>query len=332
MTIEKLPSGKYRIRQMYHGHRYSITLDYKPNKKEAEKILYAEIQKNGIENSDSFESCANKYIEAKSRVLSPSTLGEYSLKINRLSDEFLDLSVDSIGRYELQSEINRLAERLAPKTVKDMNGFIQAVLFMFQTRPQRYSVTLPQARKNVPYIPSNDDVKAVLNVAKDTHYYIALRLGLFGLRRSEICCITSDDLDGCVLHVNKALVQNKATKEWIVKSTKTTESERDIIIPKDLADDIRRDGKAFDGYPGTISNYLSRTQKKLGLPHFSLHKERHFFASYLAEIGVDPASIQKMGGWSTDHVMKTVYTHSRIMEDQKRQKAISDQIAGDVFL
>ena len=327
MTIERLPSGSYRIKQMYHGKRYSITLSYKPNKKEAERIMYDLIQKDEVRNGDSFRACATRYIESKSSVLSPSTLGEYTLKIRRISDEFLDLSIDDIGKFEIQKEVNRLAESLAPKTVRDMNGFIQAVLTMFQSRPQRYAVTLPQAKKIVPYIPSSDDIKAVLNASKDTHYFNAIRLGLYGLRRSEICCITADDLDGCVLHINKALVQNKASKEWIVKSTKTTESERDIIIPKDLADDIRRDGRAFEGYPGTISNYLARTQKKLGLPHFSLHKERHLFASALMEMGVDPASIQKMGGWSTDHIMKTVYTHSRIMEDLKKQKEISDKLS-----
>lgn len=37
MTIEKLPSGSYRIKQMYNGKRYSITLNYKPTKK---KLLF----------------------------------------------------------------------------------------------------------------------------------------------------------------------------------------------------------------------------------------------------------------------------------------------------
>ena len=30
MKIEKLPSGSYRIRNMYKGHTYQLVADYKP--------------------------------------------------------------------------------------------------------------------------------------------------------------------------------------------------------------------------------------------------------------------------------------------------------------
>ena len=58
-------------------------------------------------------------------------------------------------------------------------------------------------------------------------------------------------------------------------------------------------------------------QDKLGIPHFSFHKMRHFFASYMHDLGYSDKQIQEMGGWKTDRVMKTVYTHAMEMEQAK---------------
>lgn len=41
MTIEKTPSGTYRIREMINGKRYTITLKEKPSKREAEAMIRA---------------------------------------------------------------------------------------------------------------------------------------------------------------------------------------------------------------------------------------------------------------------------------------------------
>jgi integrase len=43
MKIEKLPSGSYRIRKMYHGKSYTVITDYKPTQKEAIQLLAAEL-------------------------------------------------------------------------------------------------------------------------------------------------------------------------------------------------------------------------------------------------------------------------------------------------
>ena len=59
-----------------------------------------------------------------------------------------------------------------------------------------------------------------------------------GLRRSEICALTIDDVDGDTVSINKALVLDK-DKNWVVKTTKTTASTRTIVIPSHIADLIR---------------------------------------------------------------------------------------------
>ena len=70
------------------------------------------------------------------------------------------------------------------------------------------------------------------------------------------------------------MVQNE-DREWVIKSTKATESTRDIIIPQELADKIREQGYIYKGHPNRITRNLALVEEKLGIPHFSLHKLRH---------------------------------------------------------
>lgn len=331
MKIEKLPSGSYRVRKQINGKRQTKTFDHKPLKSEID-MAFADFVVNAKKpnNKKTFKECAEMYVESKSNVLSPSTLGEYTLKCKRLSPEFTSLPIDEITKADIQYEVNQLSKRLAPKTVADLNGFIQAVLSLFKTDYARYSITLPQKKKQAVYVPTESDIKAIIKESIGTQFEIAIKLGCWGLRRSEICAITADDVDGCVLHINKALVQNKATKEWVIKSTKTTESERDIIIPQELADAIIENGRAYDGFAGSISNWLRRTQDRLGMQHFSLHKERHFFATQLMQMGISQKDIQAMGGWSTSKTLEQIYQHNRISSDQERQRKISSALVSAI--
>ena len=43
MNITKLPSGNYQIREMHNGKRYSVTVPYKPSKKEAQELIRKKI-------------------------------------------------------------------------------------------------------------------------------------------------------------------------------------------------------------------------------------------------------------------------------------------------
>lgn len=65
--------------------------------------------------------------------------------------------------------------------------------------------------------------------------------------------------------------------------------------------------------------HLEKVEDKLGIPRFPLHKLQHYFASQMSALGVPEADILKMGGWETDHVMKTVYRHS-MMEKEAAEK------------
>ncbi len=330
MKLEKLPSGSYRVRKTYKGTTYTVVFDYKPTQKEVMQALSSEMDKVQSKKSRlTFEIAAQQYIESKSNIISPSTEREYLGTLNRLSDGFKQILISDICQNDVQLEVNRLASTLSPKTVRNYHGFISSVLGVYKPN-LKISTTLPQKRKNEPYIPSDKDIKQILEQAKGTMFEIPVLLGCYGLRRSEICALTIDDLEENILHINKAMVMDK-NKNWVIKSTKTTASTRDVIISPNLADLIRKQGFVYRGHPNSISDYLTRLQSKYNMEHFSLHKLRHYFASKMSALDIPEADIMAMGGWETDHVMKTVYRHALEEDKKKSQQLASDKLSEVIF-
>lgn len=330
MKIEQLPSGSYRIRKMYRGKMYTVIFDGKPTQKQAMLEMAKKLESVQTDHeSMTFKVAAEKYIEAKRNVLSPSTVRGYIGVIKQISDSFLEKNVYDVTALDVQKEINRYSKDHSPKSVYNLHGFISAILGMFCPN-LKLTTTLPQKLKNEPYIPSDEDLKKILDYSKDTQFEIPLVLACYGMRRSEICALTPQDIDGDVVHINKAMVQDE-NKKWIVKTTKTTASTREIIIPTQIADKIREQGYVYKGHPGKISDYLYRTQKKLGIERFSIHKLRHYFASKMSSMGIPEADIMRMGGWETDHVMKSVYRHSMMDKQEQAKREAAERLGNVLF-
>ncbi len=330
MKIEKLPSGSYRIRKMYKGETYQVVTDYKPTQKEAVQLMAEELDKvKGRSARMTFQDAADEYVESKRNVLSPSTIRGYQAVIKRISDKFLKMPIGDIEQVDIQREINRVAIDKSPKTVRNHHGFISAVLMTF--RPEmRITTTLPQARHIEPYIPSDEDIRGILEYASGTRYEIPIMLACYGMRRSEICALTIDDIEGDVVHITKAVVQDENGR-WVKKTTKTVESTRDIVIPEFLVKKIKEHGIIYDGNPSGITSFLIRAQRKLQMPRFSLHKLRHYFASKMSAMHVPDADIMKMGGWRTDHVMKGVYRHAMQDKDKEMQRSMVNKLGKELF-
>ncbi len=326
MKIEKLPSGSYRVRKMYQGQSYTVTFDHKPSQKEVMQAIASEMDKIQTDSKTrmTFATAAEKYIASKSNVLSPSTIGGYHSIVRNLSDKFKGFYVNDITGIHIQKEINDYSIGRSPKTVRNAHGFISAVLGMFCPNTV-VSTTLPQKVKTAEYIPTDEDVKRILVKAKGSDYEIPLMLATFGLRRSEICALTPEDLNGNTLTINKAVVIND-NNEFVLKTTKTTDGTRQVYIPDQLADLIRERGKIYAGFPGNILKYLNRTQDALGIPRFRLHALRHYYASMAHSIGIPDSYIMQAGGWKSDSTLKRVYRHA--MEDKKEsmQKIAADYI------
>lgn len=324
MKIEKITNNSYRVRKMYKGKKYTVYFDHKPTQKEVMIVMSEKMQidVNGA-NKGSFETYCNKYVKSKENVLSPSTIGGYRKLIRTLSDEFKKKNITDIEQIDIQNEINRYAEEHSPKSVRNLHGFISAVLGVF--RPHMViTTTLPQKKKFARNMPTTDDVKSILDASKGTPYHIAFQLAVLGMRRSEICAATVDDLNGNFLSINKTVVYDEDFNIVIRDNTKTEESTREIYLPDALVEEIRQAGIIYDRTPPMLVKTLHKIQDELKIERFRLHDLRAYYVSYAHSIGIPDAFIQKAGGWKTDYIMKTVYRDALKDKTEEMQKKITD--------
>lgn len=314
MKIEKLPSGKYRVRKMVKGRTYTIVLSYKPSQKEAHQMI--EDKRTGRDKIKlTFDEAAQEYIDGKRNTLSPSTIRGYESLRKNLPDSIRKKPIGEITPWDVQRYINDLSAEHTPKTVRNYHGFIATILSTFCPDIVLHT-NLPQRKKKDVYIPTDEEVKKIFEYIKGTDFEIPYRLACYGLRRSEICALTPDDLQGNRLTISKAMVQDE-NYNWITKTTKTTDSTRTIIIDSPLSTLIRSQNRIYDGNPHNLYDHLQIVLKRLNIRPFPLHVLRHYYASTAHAMGIPDAVIMASGGWKTDHVMKNVYRHEK--RDQVEQ-------------
>lgn len=319
MTIEKLPSGSYRIKQMHNKKLYSVTVPYKPTKYEAQQLITDKIGC-GSSSTVLFKDACRKYIDIKKPVLSPASIRGYESLLRNIPDTLLNTRVSNIENSTVQKFINEYSSGHSPKSVSNMAGFVGAVLKMAAPNV-RLTLTLPRRRNSVANNPTVEDVNKVLDYVKEHEptYYVPMLLCCYGLRRSEVCALEyPSDLKGNILFISKSKVQDD-DGEWFIKSTKTTASERAIPLPDKLVELIHEQGCFYEGFPDNIRRALKRSEKKVGVPDFTLHQLRHFFAAKMSTL-TDEATVLKLGGWTQgSDVMKRVYRYSLTDEDRAKQ-------------
>ena len=323
MKVEKLPSGSYRVRKQINKKNVQVTFDHKPTESE----IIAELSKHmTLPVCDlTFTAAATDYIRMKKNVLSPSTIRSYNMLAKGLSSEFSDKKIENITQVDVQREINRIAADHSAKTVYNYHGFISAVLTTFLPNTVLHT-TLPPKRQNDPYIPSAEDVRKIIEYSKEkSHgdFYVPIMLACYGLRRSEICALTPDKINGNIITIDSAVVRNE-NNEWVKKDMpKTASSIRQIPVSQEIIDRIMAQGYVFNHHPNEITNFLAIACNKLGIPRFSVHKLRHYFCSQLSANNVDPETILYFGGWKTDYVMKKTYRHAVLEKKQDLEKKLN---------
>ena len=173
MTIEKRGTS-YRIREMVNGKRVSMTVPFKPTQREAFELIQDKIN-HRTKTVISFGEAAKQYISVKSNVLSPSTIRGYNTILRNMPDDFKAYDINEIDDYVMQKLINAYSADHEPKSVRNLHGFVSAVIRLFIPSAV-FHTTLPQNKRKTKYTPSYDDVKKLMDEAKGTEYYVALFL------------------------------------------------------------------------------------------------------------------------------------------------------------
>ena len=329
---KKLPSGNWRVQASKTVNGQKLRKSFtSSDRRKAE--LDAARWVNGIERQNdknliTLKQAIDRYILVKENVLSPATVRGYA-SISRMAlQDIMQAPICSLTLDRLQMSVNIYAASHSPKSVRNCVGLLSAVFAMF--RPDfRLSVTVPQKEKRELFIPDDNDIKKLLELAKETKLEIPIMLAAFGpMRRGEICALTSDDIHGNIVSVNKSMVVNDKG-EWLIKPPKTYSSYREIEYPDFVIEKLSGiSGRIVPIVPNALSDAFSRLLKKNGFPHFRFHDLRHYAVSTLHAINVPDKYIMARGGWQTNHTMNNIYNHTIKSKRDEMEDRITEHFNG----
>lgn len=334
--IGKTPDGKDKWKR-FTGYSNTSKAKAMKNAKENAEAWMMMHKADDVSSCMTLGAAFDEYIKAKENVLSPSTIRGYITIRRNCLKSIMSMSIYEITQIDVQRSINYEAAVKSPKSIRNIHGLLCAVLTMF--RPDFVlHTTMPAKMPTELHIPSNDEISKLLRFAKDTdrELYIAILLAAFGsLRRSEICALTYEDIDGCAVSINKAKVPNKDNVFIVKHKTKSAAGTRVVTLPPQVISEIMQSesasGEILSINPAMVTQHFTMALKRAEIPTFRFHDLRHYQASILHALGVPDKYIMERGGWRTDSTLKNVYQHT--MDDKRKQ--VESQICdyfSDTFL
>ena len=336
--IKQLPSGAYHATVYSHTdpdgkRRYESITGFDYNQVLLEVAQFkADKKRYKIEGNDglTFGEAMQRYLDIKSKVLSPSTFKSYDgISRNHFRD-LQPLPLDKITRAQIQVYINELAATRSPKTVRNVHAFATAVFSMY--RPDfALSTTLPQKKKSEICIPTEDEIRQLLDLAEGGPMYLPILLAACcGMRRSEIAALTwkSVNFKKGTITIDQAMVIN-VDREFVTKTTKTIAGTRTIrMIPlvadtlKALKDPAAQPDDHITITPSQITNNFGRLVRRNGLPEYRFHDLRHYTVSVMLSLNVPKNYIAGYVGHESETMIEKVYGH--LMASKKT--SVEDQL------
>lgn len=319
--IIQLPSGSWFCQLRIDGKSISITEETRRDvEAKAYAYKYGVIKQQKTPDKIKLSEAMDRYIAERENILSPSTIREYR-RIRETDVSIIgDRYIGDITSHHIQKYINRMSATLSPKTVKNRYTFVVSVIK--DAMPSaHFECLLPQKKKFKAYSPTEADIVKLLAYVKGEPIEIPILLAAFGsLRRSEICALTIKDVKNNGVYIDKALVKNDKG-EHVIKTTKSTESERLAHLPKEIVEYIRErcNGKIYPYLPNSITDRFAKVLSDAGIPHFRFHDLRHYWVSVAHAMGMPDYYIMKNGGWTTMETPRKIYMNdmSELVEDKE---------------
>ncbi|MDO4556177.1 MAG: tyrosine-type recombinase/integrase [Lachnospiraceae bacterium] len=281
-----------------------------------------------------------EYIKIKNNVLSASTIAGYR-KIQKYAfKNIMCMKLNDINTAVILQAVNEEAVRqttqhgktgpISPKTLKNEYGLLSAVLSYYEIDYSRSKIILPQIPKKHKELPAPNQIYAAV---KGTEIELAVLLAMWlSFSESEVAGLkksTSLLEDGKYIAVNDVVLTIDG-KEVAKETGKRPTRQRVLKIPKVIKDLIDQSDPDEDRLvpikTNTLYKKLVRYTSRAGLPHITFHDLRHVNASVMALLHVPDKYAMERGGWSTDYVMKHVYTHT--FSDQRN---LADQVIDSYF-
>lgn len=338
-SARKLKSGAWNIRVYDYTdaegrvHHTSLTA---PTKAEAEFMAaqYVSARPKGKRRQKAdltVREAVEKYIE-RSSVLSPTTILGYKRMLNYGFPELMSRKVKDLDDDAMQAAINNECRRpsaklpgkaISTKTVINEWGLLASALKSICGTT--YTVRLPKKQQHIKELPAPE---TVFSMVRGTSIELPCLLAMWlSFSMSEIRGLMCSSVhDGCVI-ISQVKVDAE-DGEVIKENAKTSTRLRMHRLPPYLLQLIE-DTEEYRNYAQTGADGplvpLNHSQiygrwkhlcKKHGIV-MTFHDLRHMSASIMLALGVPDKYAMERGGWSTPHVMKSVYQHTLSAERQR---------------
>ncbi len=334
MKASKLPSGSYRVQ---------VVVGKDENGKRKVKLFTADTADEAIFQALTFKNSlgvgANartmtvgqaftQYVNARDNILSPATIRGYNIIKNTRLQSIMLIDIHALTINDVQFAVNQDAARLSHKSIKESVALLKSVLGVQGVELNTKRIALPPKKKKNVVIPEASEViKLIIGTEIELPCMLAMWLSL---RVSEVRGLQFRDIspDGKTISIERSRIYFDGSDN-LRDCNKTYESTRTNLLPPYIYDLIQKvphkeptDFIVNMSYQ-TLNARFKKIMEKAGYD-ITFHKLRHEFATTLNDLGIPSNYIQKLGGWSTDNIMKSVYTHTTFSKENECQKKIND--------
>lgn len=331
-TAKKLPSGNYRVRvyDKATGKYKSFTA---PVKRVAERMASDYLDgRQGIKSAElTIGEAVQQYIIERSNILSPASIDKYQRTLDgQISDNFKNIKMSKLTEQHVRTEVNRLAGKYSPKSVKNAYRFIRPIIKKYRHDLYLDDIKMPKTYTTKKVYPAAQEI---IDLFRGDRMELEVLLALcYGLRKEEIRGLKKSDIKNGILTISRVKIDIK--KETVVRenSAKTEGSIRQIdnIHPFIMEMINNRSGEYITEMSGhAIYMHFKRKIKTIGYD-ITFHDLRHINASIMLFLGVPDKYAMERGGWTTDSTLKKVY-QSTITQERKRFDNVIDSYFYNIY-
>lgn len=331
---KKLPSGNWRCRAtITDSDGNKVTMSFTAETAKKAEALAKMWQAGMIEQKRQRETggitlgeAIDNYIETcRCAGMSPATVRGYKTLRKNAYKLIEKKAINKLTIQDVQRQINERAKTCSPKTLRNSLGLLSVVLKQNNVRMDLDSLRLPKREKKEMSIPSDAQVRALLDAScNDNDLYIAILLAaMMGMRRSEICALKWADVThadaGSFISLTKAIVPD-GEGHYVEKAPKTAAGRRTLPVPHAVAEQLKRRRNLCPSIitvsPGAITARFEKLSRALGIP-CRFHDLRHYHASVMIREGVPEKYIVTDMGHASFDMVRNVYGH--VMEEKQSE-------------
>jgi integrase len=266
--------------------------------------------------------------------------------------------LDRLTPAEVQSFVNRLANKVAASSVVKIHGVLRAALSDAERldlvpRNVAKSVRPPRlGRVERPTLTPTEAKKLLHEVEGHRHEGVVVIALALGMRRGEILGLRWEDVDleERTIRIRRAL--QRVNGELVMVEPKTHRSRRALPLPAMVVPALERQrerqeadhaaaGPAWQDHglifasaigtpmePRNVHHWFCDVRTRLGLEWLRFHDLRHACATFLLAHGVDPRTVMDVLGHST--IRLTMDTYSHVLPERMHNAAsVMDDVLGE---